>query len=74
LVIVALFSKAFAYSSLNSFRTFAPITGNATLNDVHSGMVLTNLGAGGALTITSPRAIAGLHITFSLAQDVDINP
>jgi hypothetical protein len=78
LVAVVLFSKAFAYPTLNSFLTVwnLPLTGNVNLNDVYSGGLISNLGATDAQTLTLPRATPGLHITVSLAvaEDVDIDP
>jgi hypothetical protein len=76
LVAIALFSKAFAYPTLNNFLTLQPVTAGINVNDGYSGAVITNLGATGALTLNLQRAIKGLHIivTLSAAQDVNINP
>ena len=76
LCVLLLVSKLFAYPTINSFLTVEALPSGGTLNDVYSGVVITNIGATGAQTVNLPRAIKGLQIIYSLAvaQDVDIDP
>jgi hypothetical protein len=74
--IVVLVTKVFAYPTLNSFLTVYPFSTGQTLTELHSGRIVTNLGAMSLLTVNLPPALEGLHFVVSLsaAQQVDVNP
>jgi hypothetical protein len=61
---------------LNSFVTVYAVTTGETLTEVHSGRIVTNNGATGALTLNLPAAAKGLHFIFSLAaaQSIVVDP
>jgi hypothetical protein len=61
---------------LNSFLTVYPFSSGQTLTELHSGRIVTNLGAISLLTLNLPPALEGLNFVVSLsaAQQVDVNP
>jgi hypothetical protein len=77
LCVAVLVGIAFGHpTTCNNATAVYTYTSNSPLTTAQSGSVITNFGAGGAVTFDLPDAVKGLYyiVTLAAAQDVNVNP